>query len=103
MIPPRSFVRSVYCACAGLELVDVVRERALQEVARARPFDLELAHVRHVEDTRVRPHRAVLRDDALVLHRHLPARERHHARAELDVPVVERRVQKRRGHRHGRS
>ncbi len=30
---------------AGLELVDVVRERRLQQVARRRPFDFELAHV----------------------------------------------------------
>ena len=88
---------------AGRELVDVVRERRLQEVAGARPFDLELAHVRDVEHAGVGPHGAVLVDDAGVLHRHLPARERDHLRAELDVPVVERRVEKRLGHGHGRS
>ena len=41
---------------------------------------------------------AVLRDDALVLHGHLPAGERHHPRAERDVPVVERRALKRLRH-----
>ena len=76
---------------AGLELVDVVRERRLQQVARRRPFDLDLAHVRDVEDAGVGAHRPVLRDHALVLHGHLPAGERDHARAERDVAVVERR------------
>jgi len=85
------------------EPVEVVRERALEELARVRSFDFELAHVRDVEDAGVGPHRAMLRDDALVLHGHLPACERHHARSELDVPIVERRVLERLGHRHGRS
>ena len=76
---------------AGLEPVDVVRERRLQQVARGRSLDLELAHVRDVEDARVRAHRLVLRDHALVLDRHLPAGERDHARAECDVAVVEGR------------
>ena len=88
---------------AGREPVEIVRERALQQLAGARSLDLELAHVRDVEDAGIGPHRAVLRDHALVLHGHLPAGERHHPRAELDVPVVERRVQERLGHGHGRS
>ncbi len=58
---------------------------------RARPLDLELAHVRDVEDAAVRAHGAVLRDHALVLDRHLPAGEGHHPRAGGDVAVVERR------------
>ena len=65
---------------------------------RARALDLELAHVRDVEDAGVGAHGAVLLDHALVLHGHLPAGERHHARAERDVPVVERRPQKRLRH-----
>ncbi len=65
---------------AGRELVDVVRERRLQQVAGRRPFDLDLAHVRDVEDAGVRAHGPVLGDHALVLDRHLPARERHHPR-----------------------
>ena len=76
---------------AGLEAVDVVGERRLEQVARRRTFDLELAHVRDVEDAGVRAHRLVLRDHALVLDRHLPAGERDHARAERDVPIVEGR------------
>ena len=87
----------------GLELVEVVRQHALQKVAGARPFHLHLAHVRDVEDAGIRPHRAVLGDDALVLHGHLPAGERHHARSELDVPIVQRRIEERRRHGHGRS
>ena len=39
--------------------------------------------------------RPVLGDDALVLHGHLPAGERHHPRARGDVPLVERRAAKR--------
>ena len=86
-----------------VEPVEVVRQRSLQELAGARPLDLELAHVRDVEDARVGPHRPVLGDDALVLHGHLPAGERHHPRPQLDVPIVERRVEERLGHGQGRS
>jgi hypothetical protein len=88
---------------AGREAVDIVRERALEQIARARPLHLELAHVRDVEDARVGPHGAVLRDDALVLDGHLPAGERHHPRPELDVPIVKRRVLERLGHAQARS
>ena len=80
---------------AGREPVDVVRERRLQQVARRRPFDLDLAHVRDVEDAGVGAHGAVLGDHALVLDGHLPAGERHHARAERDVAVEERRAAQR--------
>ena len=75
----------------GLEPVDVVGERRLQQVTRSRPLDFQLAHVRDVEDARVGSHRLVLRDDALVLDRHLPPRERDHPRAERDVAIMERR------------
>ena len=92
MIPPVSFVSSVYCASPSLELRDVVREHRLQQLERLRPLDLELAHVRDVEDAGVGAHGAVLGDHALVLHRHLPAGERNEPRAGGDVPVVERRA-----------
>ena len=95
MIPPRSFVRSVYCASPDSDLVEVVREQPLEELLRARALDLELAHVRDVEDAGVGPHRAVLGDDALVLDGHLPARERDEPRAERGVPVVKRRAEQR--------
>ena len=73
------------------ELVDVVGEHRLQQVARGRPLDLELAHVRDVEDAGIRAHRLVLLDHALVLDRHLPSGKRDHARAERNVTVVKRR------------
>ena len=46
---------------------------------------------------------AVLIDDRGVLDRHLAAGERHHPRAERDVPLVERRAQEGRRLRHGSS
>src|SRR4029453_5878040 len=57
---------------------------------RPRAFDLELAHVRDVEDPGGGADRLVLGDHALVLHGHLPAGERHHARIQRAVPLVER-------------
>ena len=59
---------------------------------RAWPFDLDLAHVRDVEDPGVGADRPVLLDHPLVLDGHLPAGERDHPRAECDVAVVERRL-----------
>ena len=56
-----------------------------RSVARGRAFDLDLAHVRDVEDTGARAHRPVLGDHALVLNGHLPAGERHQASTERDV------------------
>jgi hypothetical protein len=88
---------------AGREPAEVVREGALQKLGCMRALHLELAHVRDVEDAGIRPHCSVLRDHSLVLHGHLPAGKRHHPRSELDVPVVERRMQERLGHGHGRS
>jgi hypothetical protein len=78
---------------AGGDAVEVVREERLQQLARPRPLDLELPHVRDVERARVRAHSPVLGDDALVLDRHLPAGERHEARAKRDVALVEGRPQ----------
>jgi hypothetical protein len=46
--------------------------------------------VGNVEGSAVLSHSQVLRDDAFVLHRHLPAREGDHARAERDVAIVQR-------------
>ena len=80
---------------ARRQAVDVVREHRLQQVACGRPFDLELAHVRDVEDPGVRADSLVLGDHALVLHGHLPAGERDHARAEGDVPAVQGRLPER--------
>ena len=64
-------------------------------------LDLQLAHVRHVEDAAIRADGAMLRDHAVVLHRHLPPGERHHPRTQRDVALEERRALKRLRH-HGR-
>ena len=69
--------------------VEVVGQRRLRKPHRPRTAQLELSHVRHVEDARVAAHRQVLRDDALVLHRHLPARKGNDPRAGRKVAVVE--------------
>ena len=90
MIPPYSFVSSVYCASPAASLSSRSRAR-LQQLPRGRPLDLDLAHVRDVEDAGVGPHGHVLLDHALVLHRHLPAGERDEACPGGDVLVVERR------------
>ena len=57
------------------------------------PFaaDLELAHVRDIEDTGPRPHGAVLVHDRAVLDRHLEAGEGNEACAQIDVAVEQRR------------
>jgi hypothetical protein len=75
-----------------LERGNVVGGEALQGGERGGPFDLELAHVTDVEAAHGRAHRAMLLDDAAVLHRHLPATERDHARAGPNVRSVERRA-----------
>ena len=80
------------------EPVDVVREHRLQERLRGRAVDVDLAHVRDVERAGVGPDGLVLGDDALVLHGHLVAGERHHARTERDVARIQRRAQERRFH-----
>ena len=90
-----TFLIPLYGLSLGLDAVEIVREQPLQILARSRAFDLELAHMRDVEDAAVIPHREVLGDHALVLHRHLPAGEGDQPRAEGDVPVVERRAQQR--------
>ncbi len=83
---------------ARLDAVEVVREQALQQLVSAGALDLELAHVRDVEDAAIRPHGAVLGDDSLVLDRQLPPGERDDATARLDVTVVQRRAEQRLRH-----
>ena len=81
--------------------VEIVGEHRLQERRGPRPFDMELAHVGHVECSRFRAHAHVLGDHALVLHGHLPAGERDHSRSRCDVPLVEGRPAQ--GGAHGRD
>ena len=69
----------------------VVRGNLLHRRERVLPRQLDLPHVADVEQTGLRAHREVLVDDARVLHRHVPAAERHHARAVSAMPGVQRR------------
>jgi hypothetical protein len=85
------------------DAIEVVREHSLEERVRARPVHVDLAHVRDVERAGVGPHCAVLLDDACVLDGHLVPREGHHARAESDVALVQRRARERRGLHGGDS
>jgi hypothetical protein len=61
----------------------------LQQVERARTSAFHGAEVRHVEHDPVFTTRAVLLEHSRVLQRHLPAAERHHARAESTVFRIE--------------
>jgi len=75
---------------ADPERGDVVRREPLERPLGIRPAELELAHVAHVEAANRVPYRAVLLDDARVLHGHVPPPERNHPSAEADVGGVER-------------
>ena len=79
---------------SDLDPVEVVREQALEEVLRVRALDLELTHVRDVEDAAVRADGPMLFEHAGVLHRHVPAGERHHPCAERHVTVMKRCLRK---------
>ena len=70
---------------------EVVREQALEQLGLPRALDVELPHVRDVEDAAVAAHGKVLGDHALVLHGHLPAGEGNHACTERDMAVVQGR------------
>ena len=87
----------------GLELVEVVREQALEQLVGARPLHVDLAHVRDVEDPGVRANRPVLLEHALVLDGHLPPGERDEPCAERDVAIVKRRPGERLRHAQSRS
>ena len=69
---------------------DVVGEDPLEEGERARPLDLDLAHVGDVEHPGVGPDRGVLLDDPVVLNRHLPAGERDELGAALAMAIEQR-------------
>ena len=70
------------------------RPRGIFDASRARA-DRDLAHVRDVEQAGGGAGVKVLLDDAgRILHRHVVARERHHARTEPQVELVEWRAPK---------
>ena len=67
----------------------VVARQLLDGRQGIRAGDLDLAHVADVEQPDALAHREVLGRDAGVLDGHVPAAERHHARAQRDVRGVE--------------
>ncbi len=71
------------------QLRHVVREQAAQELAHLGAASVDHAHVRHVEDARIAAHGVVLLDLRAVVDGHVPPAEIHHARALLDVQVIE--------------
>ena len=79
---------------------DVARDEPIDGGQRCRSLEVELSHVREVEEARGLAHGAVLGHDPGVLDGHLVARERHHARAETAVLFVERRAPQSRVGRH---
>src|SRR5207245_316770 len=62
--------------------------------------EAEAAHVGDVENPGGGPDRFVFGDDAGVLHRHVPAAERHHAGLVVGVPLVEGGAAVRHGYQH---
>jgi hypothetical protein len=70
------------------ELRHVVRRDSLERREGLRSDDLELAHVRDVEETDPFANRAMLFENAGVVHRHHPAAEVDQTRAELAVDLV---------------
>ncbi len=75
---------------AVLQLRCVVRRDVLDGGQRIGTRQLDLPHVRDVEEAGRGAHGHVLGGDARVLDRHVPAAERHHPRSEGDVSGMER-------------
>ena len=76
---------------ARLQDLIVAGQEALELRHRVRARQPGLAHVRNVEQARMLAGPAVLGQNPFVLHRHVIARERHHARAQRPVSGVQRR------------
>ncbi len=85
--PARSH-QTVVVRATDLELRDVVAGQVLEEVAGLRAGHAGLTHVADVEQACTVPHGHVLVDQAAVLDRQLPTRERHDAAAVGDVAFV---------------
>ena len=99
-MPPLSFVSSVYCASPSASFARSFESADCSSSVGGRPLDVELAHVRDVEDTDSLRDREMLGDHALVLDGHLPPGEGDEARAGGDVAIVERCSPKRHGRVH---
>ena len=78
---------AVLSAALG-QAADVVGQQQLEQRRGVGTLDLDLAHVRDVEHPRVSADREVLGLDALVLDRHLPARETDQLRPRGTVALV---------------
>ena len=75
-----------------VEARDVARDQPIDGSLRAPAAEVELPHVRQVEEPGARTNGAVLGDDPRVLDWHLVAREGDHLRTEVPMLVVERRA-----------
>src|SRR5450830_183585 len=79
----------VQCLARYLQLVDIIGQQAAQEGAHVRAFDIDHAHMRHVEHAGIAAHGVVFFDLRAVVDGHVPAAEIDHAGAEGTVGVVE--------------
>ena len=75
-------------ALADLDRRDVHGEESLEIRLRGVSAHVELAHVADVENGGALARLFVFDEDALVLDGHIPAAERGHARAHLDVGLI---------------
>ena len=85
IVPPSGAQSRVYCAWPSRRRAAELVSAPLQQLQRARPRDLEFAHVTEVENTCAGADSPMLLDDAAVLNRHFEAREVGHSRAELQM------------------
>ena len=71
---------------------DIVRRQFINELDRVFALDVDFAHMRNVEKSRMAACRQVFGNHARrVLHRHMPAAEINHFAAQFTMRVVERR------------
>ena len=90
------------------QLVDIVRQRVAQEIARARPAQIDREHVRNIEHARIAAHSVVLVDLRTVADGHVPPAEIDHLGAGRAMNGVEggflehcvSQVAKQKGRRH---
>ncbi len=96
----------VVARLTGLHVRDLVDGQRLGPCAHVRAAQVELRHVREVEQARSLAHGLVLLEDARILHGHLEPAKRHDPRTQRQVSIVERGAAKRAvdlgGHVHSR-
>ncbi len=89
-VPPPSLQNEIVARLHRLHRADVVGGQRIGPARYHIALEKKLPHVREIEEPGAMPNRVVLGQDARILHRHVEAGERHHARAETRVLVVER-------------